>query len=1046
METHSSSTFAGVGYTNIPMIVEVLETTLNKNVWFNFSLVKLLDEIIKAHCKHCDIEQELYDVEVESGFGISHSDQEIALDEAASEASELGYYTSELGSELTSIAENGVNIPKSIDKGPFQMGTFRETLSKGTEDIWETNILLQGLSKDIYSLINHYTDANEIWDNVKMLLEGSELTKEDHESQLMQLNSKFVNNMLPEWGRFFTAVKLNRGMRDSNYDQLYAYLKEHEALANKNKMMLDQFTQHTIDHRALMYNVSNQQHYPQSSTTPQSTYENGMTLDEEQLLFIAGGQDNVVDDDVDEQPIQDLALNVDKVFQADECDAFDSDDKVGPSYDSDILSEVHDHDHYQDAPCEHHEEHEMHDDVQPTYVIDSHADYTCDSDMIPYDQYVKDNAMPIVQNNVSSVPNDAYMMIFNDMHKLHAQYVSGTAQNTIVDKSLAAKLAIYKEQVNLSRFSDMYEALNAAQKRIAELESENSNLQNKIQNDDHDVTVNHFAKLEAQPTEHHKSNCITMPAVKSKVLAPGRYAIDMEPIPSSIRNNREAHLDYPKHLKKSIETLREIVEEAKVERPLDISLTPACLYTKHSQELLEYVIGTCPKDFNQRDKKHAPTPVTRKKQVTFVDPCETFTNNTLIHVKQQTIHKTNEPVIPSTGVNGAIVASGSKPKSNTKKDITLQAKSAMQKVEVHPRKNKFSVKQNNRVDSSISYKRTVVQIVLWYLDSGCSKYMTEDRSRLRNFVKKFIGTVRFGNDHFGIIMGYEDYMIGDSVISRVYYVEGLRHNLFFVGHFCDSDLKVAFRKHSCYVLDTDGVELIKGSRGSNLYTISVEDMMKSSSICLLSKVSKTKSWLWHRRLNHLNFEPSRVERPVSPALVVPVPVNSAGVAVDSTFMDENPFAPVNNDLFIDIFTLDPSSEASSSEDASSAESTYIYKVKLDEYGDVLKNKARLVAKGYRQEEGIDFKESFALVARIEAIRIFIANTANKNMTIYQMDVKTAFLNGELKEKVYVSQPEGFVDPDHPTHVYHLKKALYGLKQAPRAWYDTLSRFLLDNRT
>nr|GEV06639.1 retrovirus-related Pol polyprotein from transposon TNT 1-94 [Tanacetum cinerariifolium] len=123
---------------------------------------------------------------------------------------------------------------------------------------------------------------------------------------------------------------------------------------------------------------------------------------------------------------------------------------------------------------------------------------------------------------------------------------------------------------------------------------------------------------------------------------------------------------------------------------------------------------------------------------------------------------------------------------------------------------------------------------------------------------------------------------------------------------------------------------------------------------------------------------------------------------------------------------------------------WIYKVKLDEYGDVLKNKAWLVVKGYRQEEGIDFEESFAPVARIEAICIFITNAASRNMIIYQMDVKTSFLNGELKEEVYVSQPEGFVDPDHLTHVYRLKKALYGLKQAPRAWYDTLSRFLLDN--
>ncbi|GKC30652.1 integrase, catalytic region, zinc finger, CCHC-type containing protein, partial [Tanacetum coccineum] len=147
----------------------------------------------------------------------------------------------------------------------------------------------------------------------------------------------------------------------------------------------------------------------------------------------------------------------------------------------------------------------------------------------------------------------------------------------------------------------------------------------------------------------------------------------------------------------------------------------------------------------------------------------------------------------------------------------------------------------------------VVQIVLWYLDSGCSKHMTGDRSWLRNFVKKFIETVQFRNNHFGAIMGYGDYVIGDSVISKVYYVEGLRHNLFSVGKFCDSNLEVAFRKHTCFVRDLDGVDLIIGSRGTNLYTIYVEDMVRSCPICLLSKASKNKSWLWHCRLNHLDF-------------------------------------------------------------------------------------------------------------------------------------------------------------------------------------------------
>nr|GEU47273.1 integrase, catalytic region, zinc finger, CCHC-type, peptidase aspartic, catalytic [Tanacetum cinerariifolium] len=433
------------------------------------------------------------------------------------------------------------------------------------------------------------------------------------------------------------------------------------------------------------------------------------------------------------------------------------------------------------------------------------------------------------------------------------------------------------------------------------------------------------------------------------------------------------------------------------------------------------------------------------------------------------MNKTNELAIPSTGVKGATATSRSKPRSNTKKDRTLPAKSDMQKVEVHHRNNMSSVKRKNYVDYSISYKRTVVQIVLWYLDSGCSKHMTGDRSWLRNFVKKFIGTVRFRNDHFGAIMGYEDYVIGDNVISRVYYVEGLGHNLFSVGQFCDSDREVAFRKHSCYVRDTDGVELIKGSRGSNLYTISVEDMMKSSLICLLSKASRNKSWLWHRHLNHLNFgtindlarkdlvrglqrlkfekdhlcstcqlEPPRVEIPVFPALAVPVPVN---IAAESTIMTDNLLAPVDNNPFLNVFAPEPSSEASSSRDVSSAASTYVtqthYHLRKWSKDHPLDNViGKVGGQGISTRWGIDFEESFSPVVRIEDIRIFIANAASKNMTIYQMDVKTTFLNGELKQEVYVCELEGFVDPDHPTHVYRLKKALYGLTQAPQAWMDS----------
>ncbi|GJS45882.1 retrovirus-related pol polyprotein from transposon TNT 1-94 [Tanacetum coccineum] len=522
-------------------------------------------------------------------------------------------------------------------------------------------------------------------------------------------------------------------------------------------------------------------------------------------------------------------------------------------------------------------------------------------------------------------------------------------------------------QVNIGLFSDMHDAFTIAQKRIADLESENFNLRNKIQNDDHDSMIKHFSKLEVEHfnlqlkyqnlkerfgnkktsespdapsfdslfvigklNEHIQSRGNTIRELKEKIsrlteknknekvkqhykelydsikITRAKTTDQNNSLLSEIENLKAQLKDNskcvtipdskPKVLApwKNVETLREIVEEAKVKRPLDTSLASACRYTKHSQELLEYVIGTCPTDFSPRDKQNASTNSLRKKRVTFVEPCETSTHNTPPQVEHQKINSTNAPGIPSTGVKGASAASRSKPRSNTKKDRTLPAKSALKQVEAHSRMNKSNEKQKNRVDSSISYKRTIInsnsntscktcnkclifvnhdQCVVrsemfvkqspatkwrphcrllplgdqWPITRNtppkvlptkqwkptgrllplgrqcplvrstalksdcCSKHMTGDRSRLRNFMKKFIGTVRFGNDHFGAIMGYGDYVIGDSVISKVYYVEGLGHNLFSAGQFCDSDLEVAFRKHTCFVRDLDGVDLIKGS-------------------------------------------------------------------------------------------------------------------------------------------------------------------------------------------------------------------------------------------
>nr|GFC18132.1 hypothetical protein [Tanacetum cinerariifolium] len=182
--------------------------------------------------------------------------------------------------------------------------------------------------------------------------------------------------------------------------------------------------------------------------------ENRVALDAEQLLFLIGGTDNTFDDDVDEQPGQDLALNVDNVFQAEDCDAFDSDvdeaptvqtmfmanlssadlitDESGPSYNSDILFEVQDHNQYLDDTCAYQEEHVMHDSVQLDHVVDLHADHTSISNMTPYDQYVKDYDVSVVHSTASSVPNDTFMMIYDDMCEPIAPSESHSSRNTSV--------------------------------------------------------------------------------------------------------------------------------------------------------------------------------------------------------------------------------------------------------------------------------------------------------------------------------------------------------------------------------------------------------------------------------------------------------------------------------------------------------------------------------------------------------------------------------------------------------------------------------------
>nr|GEV34540.1 ribonuclease H-like domain-containing protein [Tanacetum cinerariifolium] len=460
----------------------------------------------------------------------------------------------------------------------------------------------------------------------------------------------------------------------------------------------------------------------------------------------------------------------------------------------------------------------------------------------------------------------------------------------------------------------------------------------------------------------------------------------------------------------------------------------------------------------------------------------------------------------------------------------------------------------------------LVEIIQFIVNFGCSKHMTGNLKLLINFVEKFLSTVKFGNDQIAPILGYRDLVQGAVTIKRVYYVEGLNHNLLSVDQFCDEDLEVAFRKSTYYICYLKGNDLLTSSRETNLYSITLQDTTSPNPICLMAKATSSQAWLWHRRLSHLNFNTInllskndiviglpklkfvkdhlcsswysslsrayRVFNKRTRVIMETIHVNfdklpqmasdrvssDPGLQCPITALEHDSLSPgpqcqenvphadgtsteninqakiveenveVENDEFINIFCTpiqDRGEILSHHVDSLNMHTFYQHhpsehrwtkdhpleqvignpsqsvrtrrKLELDSEMCMfpltvsrteLKNIKEAMANSAwiesMQEElhQKDFKESFAPVSQLEAVQLFIAYDAHKSFTVYQMDVKIAFLYSPLKEEVYVNQPDGFVDPYHPDKVYRLKKALYGLKQAPRAWYDELSNFLL----
>nr|GEV41857.1 hypothetical protein [Tanacetum cinerariifolium] len=434
----------------------------------------------------------------------------------------------------------------------------------------------------------------------------------------------------------------------------------------------------------------------------------------------------------------------------------------------DIQCAGFDHDHYQEAACAHHEDHMMHDNVQLDHVVDSHADYTSDSNIILYDQYVKDNEA--LTKEVKEMKD-----VFEELEAEVAQYAVDRKHDAIELKNLLIAndnliaeclsqevfCVATNSELNVARFTEMHVANTTAEAHCLALEAELVNLRDTNNHDNQKELINHFSKLKTTDSQitkltdqvthlqaqndlfraendkikqHYKELYDSIKITRAKhieqvtklttenvnmktsvskatfnpqVSAQDKHAIDVEPIVPRLRNNRDARLDCLRHLKESVEIIRNIVEEAKVVRPRDRSIVFACRYTKHSHELLEYAIGTCPQGSQQLAKQFAYIPLIRKKQVTVSKPSDKSDSTTHPHVMTVKSQKTNVPVPPSTGVNSCSNASGSQPKSHVKSNRISPAKGVNKlPVEDQPRINKSYLITSNRADSSSRLKRT----------------------------------------------------------------------------------------------------------------------------------------------------------------------------------------------------------------------------------------------------------------------------------------------------------------------------------------------------
>nr|GEU81243.1 hypothetical protein [Tanacetum cinerariifolium] len=1168
---------------------------------------------------------------------------------------------------MENYKENGVTRPKKY------IELFATEAIQADCDVKATNIILQGLSPEereckLYDEFDKFAykkgeTLREFYLRFSLLL--NDMSIYNMKLEQFQVNTKFLNTLPPEWSKFVTDVKLVRDLHTTNIDQLHAYLEQHEFHANKSQQYS---TNQSLTPFSITYPPNDFQssvHYNDcspSSSIPQVEYA---PLVNKQLEFSQPHSDQ----EITEAQTTQTVITHNTAYQADDLDAYDSDcDEINTAK----VALVMNLSHYGS------------DDLAESNIVNhSETKITSDSNIIPYSQYVSKSQQTAIRNSNSPTQQDA--LILSMIEQLKTQVINCTKlnlDNKNVNDTLTVELERYKEHVRIltegqnvdlkskDNVSDScaqsVEIDNLKQTLLEHLKEKESLMKMTLILAEESRSKMHLKqkdpkmsekKLNTTPVDYAilnqlsydfetrfvpqtklsaeqvpkelpkvsmekvlvitalkdnlrkvKEKAVVDDAVTSHPIDLEMLKVDVAPLAPKLRNNRTVHSDYIRHTQEETMALREMIKQGKLLNPLNNSLnygyTASVLHSKlNVNSDLQCV--TC-KGFLFSDNH---------------DLCVLdFINNVNARVKSKSVKKTlKRNVWKPTGKVFTNIGYIWRPTGRTftivRNVCPLTRITTTAKV---PLRKPIALESNTP-------KRL-------YLDSSCSKHMTEDRSQLTNFVNKFLGTVKFDNDHVAKITGYGDYQIGNVKILRVYFVDGLGHNLFSDGQFYYSDIEVAFRQHICFIHNLEGVDQLTGSLGNNLYTLSLGDMMVQGlvrglpkltfekdhlrSACAMGK-SKKKSnkpkardtnqeklfllhmnlygpmrvesvngnkyilqngvverrnrtlieaartmliyakaslFLWaeavatacytqnhsivhlrygktpyellhdklldlsffyvfgalcyptndsenlgklqpkadigvfisyaptkkafriyNRRTKriiktiHVNFDELTVmaseQSSLGPVLHEMTPATISSRLVPNP-TSSTPFVPPSRTnwdmlfqpLYDELLTPPPSFDHPSPEvialiaevvapelaaltGSPSSTTVYqdapspsnfqitpktqppvilndvkddnhdldvahmnndlffgisileIYKVKLDELGGILKNKAWLVARGYRQKEKINFEECFALIARLEAIRIFLTYAAHINMVVYQMNIKTVFLNG-----------------------------------------------------